>query len=174
VDRHQWGTSYAQQTLLFRNLTGGRFERVGAAPGSGLARALTGRGLSVGDLDQDGLLDVVINNMDSGPAVLRNITSRAGQWLSIRLVGDSLKKNSRDAIGARIYVTAGKIQQRKDVISGTSYASQNDLTLHFGLGSARRVDKIEIKWPDGSVQTVPATRLDRRITVMQNKGIVKD
>jgi len=107
-------------------------------------------------------------------AVLRNITSRAGQWLSIRLVGDSLKKNSRDAIGARIYVTAEKIQQRKDVISGTSYASQNDLTLHFGLGSARRVDKIEIKWPDGSVQTVPATRLDRKITVMQNKGIVKD
>jgi len=165
VDNHQWGTSYAQQPLLFRNLKNGQFERVGAAPGSGLARALTARGLAVGDLDGEGRLDVVINNIDSRPAILRNVTSPAGHWLSIRLVGDPAKKISRDAIGARVYLTAGKVQQRKDVISGTSFASQNDLTLHFGLGSATTVDKIEIKWPDGSTQTVRAPGVDRRITV---------
>lgn len=172
VDNHQWGTSYAQQTLLFRNVRNGRFERVGAAPGSGLARALTARGLAVGDLDGDGRLDVVMNNIDSRPTVLRNVASPVGHWLSIRLVGDTSKKTSRDAIGARVYVTTGKVQQRRDVISGTSYASQNDLTVHFGLGSATTVEKIEIKWPDGSVQTVRAPGVDRRITIVQNKGIV--
>lgn len=167
VDNHQWGTSYAQQTLLFRNLMNGRFERVGAAPGSGLARALTARGLAVGDLDGDGREDVVINNIDSRSTVLRNVASRAGNWLAIRLVGDPLKKTSRDAIGARVYVTTGKIRQRKDVVSGGSYASQNDLAVHFGLGSATRADKVEIKWPDGSVQTVRVPEVNRRITIKQ-------
>jgi enediyne biosynthesis protein E4 len=167
VDNHQWGTSYAQQTLLFRNLMNGRFERVGAAPGSGLARALTARGLAVGDLDLDGRLDVMMNNIDSKPAVFRNVISPAGNWLAIRLVGDTSKKTSRDAIGARVYVTAGKIRQRRDVISGTSYASQNDLAVHFGLGSATKVDKLEIHWPDGSLQSVRVPGVNRRITIKQ-------
>ena len=171
VDSHQWGTSYAQQSLLFRNLKNGRFERVGAAPGSGLARAITGRGLAVGDLDRDGRQDVVINNIDSKPAVLQNVTSPVGHWLSLRLVGDTSNKISRDAIGAIVYVTVGKVRQRKDVISGNSYASQNELALHFGLGSATRVDKIEIKWPDGSLQTVRPPGVDRTITITQNKGL---
>jgi hypothetical protein len=167
VDNHQWGTSYAQQPLLFRNLRNGRFERVGAAPGSGLARALTARGLAVGDLDLDGRLDVVMNNIDSKPAVLRNVTTPVGNWLSLRLVGDTSKKTSRDAIGARVYVTSGNIRQRRDVISGNSYASQNDPAVHFGLGSASRVEKIEIQWPDGSLQTVRAPGVNRRITIKE-------
>lgn len=172
VDDYQWGTSYAQQILLFRNLTNGKFERAGAAPGSGLARALTGRGLAVGDLDGDGRVDVVINNIDSRPAILQNVASRTGNWLSVRLVGDtSAKKIARDAIGARVYVTTGKIRRRQDVISGSSYASQNDLAVHFGLGAATKIDKLEIKWPDGSLQTVRAPAVNRRITVVQNKGI---
>ena len=171
VDNHQWGTSYAQQTLLFRNVRNGSFERVGSAPGSGLARALTARGLAVGDLDGDGRMDVVMNNIDSRPTVLRNVTSRAGNWLSIRLVGDTSKKTPRDAIGARVYVTTGKTRQRRDVISGTSYASQNDLAVHFGLGSATTIDKLEIQWPDGSVQTLRIPAVNRRYTIVQNKGI---
>ena len=171
VDNHQWGTSYAQQTLLFRNLKNGKFERVGAAPGSGLARALTARGLAVGDLDNDGRPDVMMNNIDSRPALLRNVASPVGNWLSIRLVGDTAKKTSRDAIGARVYVTTGKLRQRRDVISGTSYASQNDLAVYFGLGSATTIEKLEVKWPDGSVQTVRVPGVNRRITIVQNKGI---
>ncbi len=173
VDENQWGTSYAQQLLLFRNLQNGRFARVAAAPGSGLARAIPARGLAVGDLDGDGRVDVVINNIDSKPTVLRNVTAPVGHWLSVQLRGDTSGKTSRDAIGAIVYVTAGKVRQRRDVISGNSYASQNDMALHFGLGSATKVDRIEIKWPDGSMQILENLEVNRRITIEQDRKIVK-
>jgi hypothetical protein len=170
VDKYQWGTSYAQQALLFRNLGTGRFDRVGSAPGSGLAIAIPGRGLAVGDLDGDGLLDAVINNIDSAPTVLRNVTKPAGHWIELRLVGDPSKKSPRDAIGAIAYVTTGKLRQRADVVSGASYASQNDLKLHFGLGSATRIDKLEVKWPDGALETVSVGSCDRVVTIVEGKG----
>jgi enediyne biosynthesis protein E4 len=173
VDDHQWGTSYAQQALLFRNLRNGKFERFGAAPNSGLAAAWCGRGLAVGDLDGDGRLDVVINNADSKPAILRNVATPTGHWLALHLIGDPGKKSPRDAIGAVAYVTTGKIRQRQDVISGGSYSSQNDMTLHFGLGAATSVDKVEIKWPDGSMEIVDVPGVDRKLTVVEGKGIVK-
>jgi hypothetical protein len=173
VDDHQWGTSYAQQILLFHNLRNGKFERIGAAPGSGLAQAWCARGLAVGDLDGDGRLDVVLNNIDSKPTVLRNVSAPVGHWLELRLVGDVSKKSPRDAIGAIVYVSTGKIRQRQDVVSGGSYASQNDMTLHFGLGAATAVDKVEIKWPDGFVEAVQIPGVDRKLTVIENKGVSK-
>jgi hypothetical protein len=173
VDEHQWGTSYAQQPLLFRNLKNGKFERVGAAPGSGLAKAWCSRGLAVGDLDGDGRLDLVMNNADSKPTVLRNVTTPSGHWLGLRLIGDVSKKSPRDAIGATVSVTTGKIRQRQDVISGGSYASQSDMTLHFGLGPATNVDKLEVSWPDGSTESVNLSGVDRRFTLEQGKGITK-
>jgi hypothetical protein len=171
VDDHQWGTSYAQQALLFRNLRNGKFERVGAPPGSALAQAWCARGVAIGDLDGDGRLDVVINNIDAKPTILRNVTSPAGHWLQLKLVGDVSKKSPRDALGAIAYVTTGKTRQRQDVISGSSYASQNDMTLHFGLGAATTVDKVEIKWPDGKLETVTVPGIDRKLTVTEGKGV---
>ena len=173
VDEHQWGTSYAQQPLLFRNLKNGKFERVGAAPGSGLAGSWSSRGLAVGDLDGDGRVDAIMNNVDSKPTVLRNVTAGSGHWLALHLVGDVSKKSARDAIGAIAYLTTGKIRQRQDVISGGSYASQNDMTLHFGLGAATSVDKLEIKWPDGSLETINVRAVDKKLTIEQGKGITK-
>jgi hypothetical protein len=172
VDKHQWGTSYAQQALLFRNVKG-KFERVGAAPGSALAQAWPGRGLAIGDLDNDGRVDAVINNLDAKPVVLRNVTANSGHWLKLRLIGDVTKKSPRDAIGATAYVTTGNIRQRQDVLSGAIYCSQNDLTLHFGLGAATKVDKLEIKWPDGSSETIAVSGIDRLITITQGKGVIK-
>ena len=171
VDDHQWGTSYAEQSLLFHNLKNGKFERVGAPAGSALAQAWCARGIAIADLDGDGRLDVVINNTDSKPTLLKNIATGAGHWLEVRLVGDVAKKSPRDAIGAIVYLTTGKLRQRQDVISGASYASQNDMTLHFGLGAATTVDKLEVKWPDGSSETINVPGIDRKLTVTEGKGV---
>jgi len=170
VDAHQWGTSYAQQPLLFRNLSSGKFARVDAAPGSGLAQAWSGRGLAVGDLDRDGRLDLVVNNVDSKPAVLRNVASQTGHWLAVRLVADVTKKNPKDAIGSVAYLTTGKVRQRQDLVSGAVYCSQNDLVLHFGLGAATKVDKLEVQWPDGTTETFSVPAVDKTITIAQGKS----
>jgi hypothetical protein len=172
VDAHQWGTSYAQQALLFRNIKG-KFERVGAPPGSALANAWPGRGLAVGDLDGDGRRDLVINNLDAKPVVLRNTAAASGHWLGLRLIGDVAKKTAKDAIGSSAYLTSGDVRQRQDVLSGAIYCSQNDLTLHFGLGAATKVDKLEIKWANGSVESFDVPAVDRIMTITQGKGIMR-
>ncbi|MEP6913691.1 MAG: CRTAC1 family protein [bacterium] len=165
VDANQWGTSFAQQPLLFRNLKNGKFGRVAAAPSSGLAYAWTSRGLAVGDLDGDGRPDVVLNNIDSRPAILRNVTMPVGHWIDIRLVGD--QKGPRDAIGSIGYVTTGQVRQRREVVSGAVYCSQNDMTLHFGLGAATKVDKLEIQWANGPLEVVEVPAIDKTMTIIQ-------
>jgi hypothetical protein len=170
VDAQRWGTTYAQQVLLFRNLRNGRFGRVPAAPRSGLAAAIWGRGLAVGDLDGDGLLDVVINNADARPTVLRNVTKPSGHWLQLRLAGDLGKKSPRDATGAVVRVTVGSLCQRADAVSGGGYASQNDPTLHFGLGPAEKIDKLEVSWPGGNKEIFFIPGVDRVLRITQGKG----
>lgn len=172
VDNFQWGTTFAQQMLLFRNgrpQANGqiRFERVPAAPASGLAEAWTARGLAVGDLDGDGKLDAVVANLDSGPALLRNVASNTNRWLKMRLIGDPAKKTPRDAIGSRVYVTVGKVTQRFDVFSGAGYASQNDQTIHIGLGTAPKINKIEVVWANGQREIVSADALEKTLVVGQ-------
>ncbi len=167
VDKQDWGTTWAERPQLFRNLDGAKFQEVPPATGSGLADVITSRGAAFGDLFNDGHIDVVINNIDSTPSLLRNVVKNGNHWLTLRLVGGP--KSPRDAIGAKVFLTAGGIRQRADVFSGGSYGSSSDQRAHFGLGSATRVDKIEIHWPSGLKQQVTVQRVDQIVTLEEGK-----
>ena len=171
VDKFDWGTSWAERPLLYRNTNGARFESVPPATASGLAVVVPARGAAFGDIDNDGRVDVVMNHCDAAPTVLRNEAKQAGHYLSVKLVGSA--KSPRDAAGATVYLTAGGKQQRRDVISGASYCSQSDLRLHFGLGTNTKVDRLEIRWPGGARETVEVKEIDRQITLTEGKGVSK-
>jgi enediyne biosynthesis protein E4 len=169
ADKSDWGTTWAQRPLLFRNLDGKKFQEVPAATGSGLAAVVTGRGAAFGDLFNDGHVDVVINNIDATPTLLRNVVKNTNHWLTLKLTGGP--KSPWDAIGAKVFVTTGGIRQRADVCSGGSYGSSWDRRLHFGLGTAEKVDKVEIRWPDGKTEVVAIPGVDRILAVTEGKGI---
>jgi hypothetical protein len=173
ADTMPWNTSYAQRALLFRNLAGQRFEEVGAAAGDGLTTARVSRGSAVGDLDNDGGLDVVINNIDSAPTVARNVGGgSAGHWLTIRLVGDPGRKCPRDAIGSVIFVTAGGVRRRGEVASGRGQISQSDLRVHVGLGRETAISKLEVRWAGGETASYAIDRVDAIVTIDQRTGRV--
>lgn len=170
VDRHpDWGTSYAQRVLLFHNLHNGQFALVPAVENTGLADLAVGRGAAFGDLFNNGKIDVVINNLDGHPLLLRNVNPDHHHWVSLLLVGGP--GSPRDAVGATVYLTADGIRQRGDVLSGGSYLSSNDMRVHFGLGDADHIDDVEIHWPSGKVEKVHIPAVDRIYTVTEGKGI---
>jgi len=173
VDNYQWGTSFAQQLLLFKNTrtTSGqiRFDRVAAAPNSGLSEAMNARGLAIADFDGDGKSDIIVANIDSSPVVLRNVTDTKNHWLAVKLVGDTNKKTPKDAIGSTVFITTGKIRRRFDVTSGASYASQNEQTIFVGLGDAAKIDKLEVVWANGQTEQFPVERIDARIVIKQGE-----
>jgi hypothetical protein len=171
VDQHpEWGTSYAQRTLLYHNLKNGKFDLVPAVEGTGLAVVTVGRGAAFGDIFNDGKIDVVINSMDGLPILLRNVNPDHHHWVELQLIGGP--KSPRDAVGATVYVKAGGIRQRGDVLSGGSYLSSNDLRVHFGLADAEAIEDVEIHWPSGKVEHPTLPSLDRIFTVEEGKGIV--
>jgi hypothetical protein len=173
ADTMPWNTSYAQRALLFRNLEGRRFEEIGAAAGDGLSTARVSRGSAVGDLDNDGGVDVVINNIDGAPTVARNIGGgAAGHWLTIRLAGDPGRKCPRDAIGSVVFVTAGGMRRRAEVASGRGQISQSDLRVHIGLGRETTVSKLEVRWAGGDVASYAIDRVDALVTIDQKSGRV--
>jgi hypothetical protein len=172
VDKEEWGTTWAQRPLLFRNLDGKKFSEVPPATGSGLAAVVTARGATFGDLFNDGHIDVVMNNMDGTPTLLRNIVKNGNHWLGLKLIGGG--GSPRDAIGAKVFVSSGGVKQRADVFSGGSYASSSDLRVHFGLGAATKVESLEIQWPSGQKQQVTIPNVDHLYTVVEGKGIVTE
>jgi enediyne biosynthesis protein E4 len=175
VDKYQWGTSFAQQLLLFKNgkqQANGqlKFERIAAAPNSGLAEAMCARGVAIADFDGDGKLDVITSVMDSAPALLRNVSGDKNNWLALKLIGDPTKKTPKDAIGSKVFATIGKVRQRFDVTSGAGYASQNDQTIHIGLGDAAKVDALEIVWANGQSEKIVVDKINTLMTIKQGQS----
>jgi hypothetical protein len=168
VDQQPWGTSWAQKPMLFHNLGGKKFEVVPAVKGTALADVVSGRGMAVGDLFNDGKLDAVINVMDGHPVLLRNVSPDKNHWLELKLVGGA--KSPRDAVGATVYVSANGMKQRGDVLSGGSYGSTSDPRPHFGLGQSAKVDDIEVHWPSGKVEHFTVPGVDRIVTISEGSG----
>ena len=128
-----------------------------------------GRGAAFGDIFNDGKIDVVINNMDGVPVLLRNVNPDHHHWVELKLIGGP--KSPRDAVGATVYLTADGMRQRGDVLSGGSYLSSNDLRVHFGLGDATEAGTAEIHWPSGKKETVRLPAVDRIYTITEQHGI---
>ena len=168
VDHHPWGPPGRSGRLLFDNIGGKKFELVPAVEGTALAHTYVGRGMAVGDLFNDGKMDVVINVMDGPPALLLDVSPDKRNWIDIKLVGRP--KSPRDAIGATVYLTANHMRQRGDVISGGSYASTNDPRLHFGLGDATIIDDVEVHWPSGAKERFHIPKTDRIVTLAECYG----
>src|SRR5437667_434911 len=171
VDQRDWGTTWAERPQLFRNLDGVKFQEVPPATGSGLADVTPARGAAFGDLFNDGHMDVVLNNMDCAPTLLRNVVKNNNHWITLKLVGGP--KSPRDAVGAKVFLSAGAVRQRADVISGASYGSSSDQRVHFGLGAARKVDKLEIHWPSGKREEIVVPGVDRILTAVEGQGVVE-
>jgi hypothetical protein len=168
ADTNNWGTSWAERPLLFHNLDGKRLEPVPAVEGTGLAEVMPSRGLAVGDLFNDGHMDAVVNNMDSVPALLLDVDPNHNHWVAFSLVGGP--KSPRDAIGATLYLNANGMRQRGDIFSGGSFASTSDMRPHFGLGSASKVDSLEVHWPSGAIEQFAVPEIDRIVTIKEGQG----
>ena len=161
LDKARLGAAagYRQRKLLYHNRGDGTFDEVGAKYGPAIMEQRVSRGLAVGDLDNDGKLDVVINDLDGSPQLLHNELTAVGNYVTVRLKGQG--KNT-GAIGAIVTARTGTVTQRRIVQSGSSYISQEDKRLHFGLGKAAQVDALEVTWPDGtksSLQNVKANQI---------------
>jgi len=161
------GAKEAQRNLLLRN-DGGRFRDVSRLAGPGFAIENISRTLAAADIDNDGDLDLLVTNNAAAPDLLRNQGAAGANSLLVRLVGT---RSNRDAIGARLRVTAGGKTQMREVKAGSSYLGQHDLRVHFGLAQATTVDRLEIRWPNGQMETVPNIAVNQIVTITEGKGV---
>ena len=154
---------YEQPNLLFRNNRDGTFEEVGTDSGSGMHLEKVSRGFAYSDYDNDGDLDLFVTNLKGTPDLLEN-RGNQNTWLTLKLTGTH---SNRDAIGAQVKVTTGNLTQIREVRSGSSYLSQSDMRLHFGVGKHRRVDRVEIRWPSGLQEQLEGVEANQSLTLVE-------
>jgi enediyne biosynthesis protein E4 len=170
IDKGNMGFTYREPLLLFHNNRDGSFSDITNKTELAHLPLESRRGVAFGDVDNDGNVDALVLNVGASPTLLLNCTHNANHSLVLKLSGT---ESNRSAIGARVTVTAGDLKQMKELRSGGSYLSQNDLRLHFGLGSHSRVDAIEIRWPNGAKQILREIAADFIYTVVEDAGIRK-
>ncbi len=156
--------SYAEPMQVMRNLGDGRFADVTAGSGQGLTKPIVGRCLCMGDLDNDGKMDLVVEDLEGAPRILRNITPNAGNWLRVKLVGTTCV---RDGQGATVTCVSGSRKQVKLATTGGSYFSASDPRVHFGLGTATKIDSLTVRWPGGKEQVVDNPAINTEVEVKQ-------
>jgi enediyne biosynthesis protein E4 len=161
---HYWqpNTTFAERPLLFQNVGMGRFQEIGAAAGPALQAPIVARGVAAGDYDADGDLDLLVSVHNGRPMLLRNDTRAGNHWLAVRARG---VKSNRSGIGTRVTMEAGGLRQRGWIRSGSSYCSASDLVAWFGLGAAAKADRVTLRWPSGTVQTLTDLPANREILV---------
>jgi len=169
VDTLPSGARYREPKILQMNQKDGTFCDASTQGGAALREPQVSRGLAVGDLFNDGNMDVVINNLDGAPVVLKNHGVAGRHWVSFELAGT---KSNRLAIGARLKLVAAGITQTEEIHSGGSYLSQHDLRVHFGLNQATKIDSLEIRWPSGKVETLKDLEADKFYSALEGQGVV--
>jgi len=169
VDSLPSGAGYRQPGVLELNQRDGTFCDASDQAGKTLMEKRVSRGLAVGDLFNDGNMDVVVEDLDGSPMILRNHGVPGRHWVSFELDGT---RSNHLALNARISIVAGGVTQTDEVHSGGSYLSQNDLRIHFGLGAATKIDKVEIHWPSGLTENLKDLVADKHYDVLEGKGIV--
>jgi enediyne biosynthesis protein E4 len=169
VDTLDVGSRYREPKLLFLNQHDGTFRNVSSLVGGAIQIPQVSRGVALGDLFNDGRLEIVIENLDGKPMILRNQSENHNHWIEFELAGT---KSNRLALNARLRVVAGDLVQVDEVRSGGSYLSQNDLRLHFGLASHDRVERIEVTWPSGKIETVNSLAADHIYALEEGEGVV--
>jgi hypothetical protein len=170
VDTRKLHVNFRQQKLVYRNMGNGRFSDISSSVGSAVTDLHSSRGAAFGDFDNDGDVDVVVVNMNEPPSLLRNDCRTKNHWIKIKCIGT---KSNRTAIGARVRVVTGSHSQINEVMSGSSYVSQNDLRLHFGLGKVRKLDLIEVRWPLGLVESFKNVEANQLLVLEEGKGIIR-
>ena len=162
--------TYRQRNFIHRNNRDGTFSEVAQQLGAPFSEKRAGRGVAFGDIDNDGDVDIVINNLDGPPTVLRNDGGNANNSILIKLIG---VKSNRSAIGARVKVVSGDLIQKDEVRSGDSYISQSDLRLDFGLEKRTKIDLVEVHWPSGAVDKITDAKINSIVTIKEGVGIVE-
>lgn len=153
-----------ERAILYQNLGNGKFRDISGHAGPALLAEHSSRGVAFGDIDNDGAIEIAINNQNEPPSLLKQATNPPGHWVILKLTGT---RSNRSAIGARVKLTANGHSQYGEVRSGGSYLSQNDLRLHFGLGSSTNIDRIEIAWPSGLKQKLVNQPCDRVLSILE-------
>lgn len=157
-------TTYAEPPFLFEN-NGKAFREVAAEHGAALKKFYPGRGLAVGDIDNDGDSDLLLINVGEPPVLLRNDGGNRNHWLGIKLIGT---KSNRDGIGAKVMISAGGGRQSKQILGGTSYCAASDIRILFGLGNILKVDKLEVRWPSGQITTLKDVSINHYLTIKED------
>ena len=174
VDKANMDAGYRQRKFLHKNNRDGTFSEVAAQSGEALMEKRVSRGVAFGDIDNDGDIDIVVNDLDGPPSLLRNDGGNANNCVLIKTIGG---RSNRDGIGARVKVVSGDLTSVDEVRSGASYISHNDLRLHFGLEKRTKIDFIEIRWPSGAVDKIEGVKIEggvnKIMTIREGKGVVE-